>query len=105
MEESTRGRKGIRLLDMVGGSGRNHPCVCRSGRKLKRCCGLREVILHEVCHHGDQIVVLEPVDEGNNVLIMSRCPECVNRLGTGIHRYTEERRAARLKKTAVVAAD
>jgi hypothetical protein len=100
MEENARGREGVTLLDIAGGSGRNYPCICRSGRKLKRCCGLREVVLYEVCHHGDQIVVLAPVDEANNLLIISRCPECVDRLGTCIHCDTEERRAARLRETA-----
>jgi hypothetical protein len=105
MEERTKERKGITLLDIAGGSWRNHPCICRSGRKLKRCCGLREIVLHEVCRHGDQVVVLAPADEANNLLIMSRCPECVDRLGTGIHRYMEERRHAAAQDAVIAAAD
>jgi hypothetical protein len=105
MEERTRERKGVTLLDIAGGSWRNHLCICRSGRKLKRCCGTREVVLNEVCHHGDQIVALAPVDEANNVLIMSRCPECVYQLGNGIHRYAEERRHAAAQDAVIAAAD
>jgi hypothetical protein len=86
MEERARGCKGVTLLDIVGGSGRNCPCICKSGRKLKRCCGLREVVLNETCRHGDHIVAFASVVGDNRLLIMSQCQECAGQLVARVRR-------------------
>jgi hypothetical protein len=87
MEERAGEHKGLTLLDIVGGSGRNCPCVCQSGRKLKRCCGQREIILHDVCRHGHHIAVFFASVVGDNrLLIMSQCQECAGQLVARIRR-------------------
>jgi hypothetical protein len=58
---------GVTLLDIVGGSGRNCLCICRSGYKLKRCCGQREVVLNEICSHGDHIIAFASVVGDNRI--------------------------------------
>jgi hypothetical protein len=73
---------GERMIDIVGGWARNKPCICGSGRKLKRCCGDQEVVVNIYCRHGDQVIgYLHDSGGGREVAVMSACQECVGVVG------------------------
>ena len=71
---------GETVIDVVGGGFRNKPCLCGSGKKLKRCCGDCPAFL-EYCRHGYQMVgYARGSGRWRDLVVTSRCKECSDEL-------------------------